>query len=601
MLNQLTNYFLNLKRTSILLWRCGRFTLAILLAISVINAVIPAVTIMINTKIINIIAYQDINSKAIQHISILGVVYVLIILLERISNPASQILQGILTDRFTAEINLQLMYKANSFIGIRPFEDPTIRDLMQYVQSEASWRPMNLITFGSNVIRYGIIVISMFSLLINISPIIFLLIFLTSIPQLIAEYRFSRVTMDLTMAQSPDWRKMLYYQNVVMGEGSAKELRIWGIGDYFIKLYNETFKQIQGGLIKIRLNRLRSTIIYSIISGIGMGGAFIYIVWLAMQHKLLIGEVTLFIQAIIQVQVNIMTVFGSSALFLECMVWFEKLFQVLDIKDEMAANRTKPISSGINKTCVKISLQEVGFNYPNSEKTVLKEITVDIEPGEFVAIVGENGAGKTSLVKLLTRMYDSTTGKILIDGIEIGDYSPESLRSMFAVVFQDFNRFQLTLRENIAFGDIRKNSEFVAIKEAAKKAFVTEFSSDLPFGYQTVLGTQFEGGVDLSGGQWQRVALARAFIRDAEILILDEPTSALDVRAEAEFHYQIRELAKGKTTLVISHRFSTVRMADKIIVLDGGVIREIGNHSDLMEKNGLYASMYQMQASQYEH
>lgn len=568
-------------------------------SISVLSAIVPAVSIwIINTKIINLIAYEKVGIS--QSLITFTIIYISLLLLDRIMVPASQIIQGILTDRFTANINLLLMNKANSFSGIRPFEDPSLRDQIQFVQREASFRPMNLLAFWSNMVRHGIIVLSMLALVGTLNPLILILIIATGIPQLISEYKFSKVTMDLSLAQSPDWRKMIYYQQIVTDNEYVKELRIWGIGNFFVQLYKATFKRIHEDLSKIRMSKLYTTAGNSIIGGLGIGIAFAYIIWLASSGKLTIGEVTLYVQAIIVLQSNLIAAAFGSTLFLESMGWMKKLFAILDLQDDSinTTNAQGELSLGFSEK-YKISLQSVSFNYPFSSKTILNNISFDIEPGEFVALVGDNGAGKTTLVKLLTRMYDPSKGQIYVNGKNITMFEPEEFRKLFAVVFQDFGKFQLTLRENLALGNLPNIEDFEAIEKAAKKSLVSDFAESLPNKYDSLLGKQFEGGTELSGGQWQRIALGRAFMRDAPIMILDEPTASLDVNAEAEFHRQIRALTKDKTTLVISHRFSTVRMADKIVVLKDGEIVEIGNHSHLMNLNGHYASMYKTQADQY--
>ncbi len=334
-----------------------------------------------------------------------------------------------------------------------------------------------------------------------------------------------------------------------------------------------------------------------IIGTLGYYGAYIYVIWRTLHGQYDIGQFTFLTTAIQQASSNLQMVFSTAsgiadqALFLTDLIAFFAMKPTVD-QTPNGATAPRPIVRGFE-------FRNVSFTYPGTNRTILKNFTFHLKPGERIALIGENGQGKTTVVKLITRLYDPTEGQILLDGKDLREYSLEDLHREIGVIFQDFMRYEMTARENIAVGRIEWDHEQREIEFAAHKSLADTVVAKLEHKYDKTLGRRFEGGVELSGGEWQKMALARAYLRDAQLLILDEPTAALDAKSELEVFERFAELTQGKMALLISHRFSTVRMADRIVVLSGGQLVEEGNHAELMERGGLYAEMFEMQAASY--
>jgi ATP-binding cassette, subfamily B, bacterial len=378
---------------------------------------------------------------------------------------------------------------------------------------------------------------------------------------------------------------------------AAKELKLFGLKDFLTERFTRLSDDIYEENVGLARRRLLAGSLFSLIGTLGYYSAYVYVIWRTVMGALSIGTLTFLSGAIMQASSNIQQMFSTvssiadQALFLTDLLAFFEMQPTIRSKPN-ALPAPRPIRRGFE-------FREVSFHYPGSERLVLDHLNFQLRPGERVALIGENGQGKTTIVKLITRLYDPSGGEILLDGVDLREYDLDDLYREIGVIFQDFMRYEMTARENLAVGRIEDLGRSELLQQAAQKSLADEVIAKLPRGYEQMLGRRFEGGVDLSGGEWQKVALARAYLRDAQLLILDEPTAALDARSEFEVFQRFAELTAGKMALFISHRFSTVRMADRIVVLENGKIAEEGSHDELARKGGRYAEMFELQAASY--
>jgi ATP-binding cassette subfamily B protein len=390
---------------------------------------------------------------------------------------------------------------------------------------------------------------------------------------------------------------MSYCARITTEPVAAKEIRLFGLGAFFLERFHERLGAALAEMTLTRLHELRLFVLFGGLHGLVLGGSFWYVAAQARAGQLTLGDVALYLAAVAQAESHLLSFSGSFGLVHDNVVHLRALFAFLDGARPAIALATA--GAGVQAAAALrsgIEFRQVRFGYPQSDGEVLAEVSARLPAGQVTALVGANGAGKSTLVKLLTRMYDPSDGEILLDGLPLASYDLASLRRRIAVVYQDFACFSLTLRENIVVASIEPGHDDSRFDQAAQWAGADAVAARPPRGYDTPLTRRFDGGVDLSGGEWQKVALARGFLRDAALVILDEPTAALDAEAEAQLFARFREIVVGKTALVISHRLSTVRMADQIVVLQGGCIVEAGSHADLAASGGLYAMLYELQA-----
>jgi ATP-binding cassette subfamily B protein len=429
------------------------------------------------------------------------------------------------------------------------------------------------------------------------SPWLVLLLIGGVVPAFLGESHFAFLGYAKNFKQTPIKRQLDYLRTVGGSKEAAKELKLFGLKDFFTDRFRTLSDQIYSQDVSLAKRKLTATALLSILATLGYYSAYVFIVLRAIHGTLSIGTLVFLAAQILGASTNIQQIFSTlagiadQALFLTDLMAFFKMEPTIKSKPNALA-APRPITGGFE-------FINVSFSYPGSPRRILNGLNFHLHPGERVALIGENGQGKTTIVKLITRLYDPTEGQILLDGIDLREYSLEDLYRQIGVIFQDFMRYEMTARENIAVGKIEEIANLPLIADSAEKSMAAEVIAKLPANLEQMLGRRFEGGVDLSGGEWQKVALARAYLRDAQLLILDEPTAALDARSEYQVFQRFAELTLGKMALFISHRFSTVRMADRIVVLENGNIVEEGNHDYLAHLGGRYAEMFEMQAASY--
>ncbi|HSF56512.1 MAG TPA: ABC transporter ATP-binding protein, partial [Candidatus Binatia bacterium] len=447
------------------------------------------------------------------------------------------------------------------------------------------------------IVQNSITLISFAVLLLRFSPWLVIILLAASIPAFIAETRFSEEGFRLLTRRAPETRQINYLARLLTEDTSAKEIKLFNLGDTLLARYMTLFDKFFREDKSLAVRRAVAGFGLGLIATLGFYGSYAWIVWHTVQGKISLGDMTLYLTIFRQGQSTFQAILSALGSIYENNLFMANLFDFLGLKPQMgvaARNRVLPVP--LRKG---IEFRGVGFRYPESEEWALHDINLTIRPGEKIALVGPNGAGKTTLIKILTRLYDPTEGTILIDGIDIRELDPVDLRQRIGVIFQDFVRYHLPASENIGFGQIEALDDMDQIIASARKSGAHSVVESLPEGYQTMLGRWFHGGHELSVGQWQKIALARAFMRDAEILVLDEPTASLDAETEYEIFRHFHELTIGKTAILISHRFSTVRMADRIVVIQEGRIIEIGSHENLLRQQGIYAHLFSMQAEGY--
>jgi ATP-binding cassette subfamily B protein len=434
-------------------------------------------------------------------------------------------------------------------------------------------------------------------------PWLLLLLAVAVLPSLLGETHFASLGYSLLYSWTPERRQLDYLRYIAASDISAKELKLFGLSDFLVGRYDRLSRQFYEANKSLAIRRSLVSSLLAAVGTLGYYGAYAVIIYLTVTEYrspagvFTIGVLTFLAGSFRQSRDLIQRVLLSLSQIFEQSLYLDDLFTFLAIEPRIKPTTgARPVPSPIREG---FSFENVGFKYPGAEGWAVRGLGFSLAPGERIALVGENGAGKTTLVKLLARLYDPSEGRILLDGVDLREYDLFSLRRNVGVIFQDFVRYDFLLRENIAVGNISRLEDQPGIESAAGRSLADTVAGKLPGGYGQMLGRRFEGGVDLSGGEWQKVALARAYMRDAQLLILDEPTAALDARAEYEVFLRFSELTRGRMAVLISHRFSTVRMADRILVLRGGELVEQGTHEELLAVGGLYSELFQLQAAGY--
>ena len=587
-----------LWRSLPLLWTAAPQEMVFLIAVTLLQGFLPGVSVWITKLVVDTVATALTTGKVLDDSILwyLVAAWVGALLLETLLYPWIFALQGNLNDKLTAHISLLLMRKADSFADLSRFEDAEFYDELQLLQQQVSYKPLNLVENLVELSRSLITLIVVIGLLIPLAFWIPIVIAIATIPQIVVSSQYGREIWITLFENSPQARKMQYYTTVMLTDTYAKEIRLFQLGAFFMQLYGQAFQSLHQSMRHLRGKQAFWSSSLAILSTLGNGFSFYWVVKQAFRGQLSPGSVLLFVQSLTYFQNNLERFVSHWLDLFENIIYMQQFFNFLDSPTPMTLNIPgvkipTPIRTGI-------TFDQVDFHYPDG-RLALKDISFTLYPGQTVAIVGENGAGKTTLVKLLTRLYDPTTGRIIVDGIDLRDLNLEQWRQQIAGVFQDFGHYSLTVGENIALGNLAALENREILRYAVEKADIVKLVDDFPSGEDTQLGKQF-GGTELSGGQWQKLALARAFVRkQAQLLLLDEPTAALDPRSECDFYLRFVELAEEKTTILITHRLASVRMADRILVLKDGHLIEDGTHQELLQLGGEYTALWNMQVEQY--
>jgi ATP-binding cassette, subfamily B, bacterial len=502
---------------------------------------------------------------------------------------------SLLSDRFTRHVSVRVMAHA-SRLDLSTYEDPTFHNTLERARVQATDRVSMIQALGS-LLQQGVTVVTLSASIAYFSPWLLALLVLAVVPAFVGESHFAFLGYSLNIEQTPARRRLDYLRQLGSSKEAAKELKLFGLAPFITGEYAQLADQLCQQNVRLARRRLLSGVLLSLISTGSYYAAFAFVVFKTVNGAMSWGDLQFLAGALAGANGGIQGLFttfsniADQSLFLTDLVDFFKVQPKIRSKLN-AIPAPRPMCGGI-------VFEDVSFAYPGNGRLVLDRLNLAIGIGERIALVGANGQGKTTIVKLMARQYDPSAGRILLDGVDLRDYCVEDLHREFGVIYQDFMRYDMTARQNIAVGRIERQARNDEIELAARKSLANAVISRLPHGYDQVLGRRFDGGLDLSGGEWQKIALARAYLRDAQILVLDEPTAALDARAEYEVFERFAELTAGKTALLISHRFSTVRMAERIVVLCDGRIAEQGSHKDLLRRGGEYAEMFELQASNY--
>lgn len=516
--------------------------------------------------------------------------------ISELLNRSIVLTDSLLGDLFSRKTSVQIMEHAAT-LDLDQFEDAVFYDKLERARQQTIGRTILLSQVMSqlqDLITVGFLAAG----LVVFSPWLILLLFLAILPSFLGESYFNDQSYALTRRQTPEKRELDYLRYLGASDETAKELKIFNLSAFVISRFSALSAQFFTSNKKLAIARSGWGSLFSMIGTAGYYGAYLLIITEAVSGKVTIGELTFLAGSFRQVRALLESILNRFTAVSQGAVYLRDFFEFFQIEPKIVtAGDPLPFPEPIRQGFV---FENVGFKYAHAEKWATRHLNFTLHPGEKLALVGENGAGKTTLVKLLARLYDPTEGRILLDGIELKAYDLTSLRKHMGIIFQDFIRYQMSFAQNIAVGNIPELDNRPLIERAAQESLADELASRLPEHYEQMLGKMFSGGVELSGGEWQKVALARAYMKASSLLILDEPTAALDARAEYEVFQRFAELTAGKSAVLISHRFSTVRMADRILVLEKGRLLETGSHEELMRRNGKYAELFNLQAMGYK-
>jgi ATP-binding cassette subfamily B protein len=588
----------DMVRASVLVWKAHPGYTLIVTVLTVVQGGLPAVQLWVSKLLLDEVSVaiqggtQDTNGHLVHLLALAGV-QASLLLLGSLLGTAQGTVRALLGELLRNQISLQVLHKTNK-LEVSFFENERFYDKLQNAYQEASSRPLEMISQMLSLVQTTVTLSSTIFLLVRLHWAILPLILITTLPIMLIQNRYGHRNYRMLRQRAPELRKQHYLGMLLTNDRFIKEIRVFRLESYFLSLYKAFFAEFFDENRRLIIRRDVGSVLASASSILGWFLAAGYVVVRAVRHTITIGDFALYTQAISMTQGQIQALLGGLSVLYSNTLFIRNLFDFLSMpaRDLTSGKQwTEPIK--------EIEFRGVSFRYPGTDRLVLHDISFKMRYGQSLALVGKNGAGKTTLVKLLCRLYEPTTGKILVNGKDITDYSPQSVQEQIAVLFQDYGNYYLTARENIGIGRVCDVSNLSAIETAAQRSKADTCIKTLPEDYETILGRWFDGGVQLSGGEWQKVALARAFMRQGSVLILDEPTASLDAEAEFEIFQDLLENCADQITLLISHRFSTVRVADYILVLEEGECIEAGSHQELMMAAGHYAHLFKLQAKGY--
>ncbi len=561
-----------------------------------VAAVIPVGQLWVGKLIIDQVVQRITGrSGASNRIWVLVAYEVGLAVLSDLLSRAINLCDSLLGDKFTNHVSLRLMEHANR-LDLVSFEDPVFYDKLERARRQTTSR-LGMLAVLAGMGQQVITLLSLSAAVVSFSPWFLLLLVIAVIPAFLGETRFAMLAYSILYRWTPERRELDYLRMLGASNQSAKEVKIFGLGQHLADRSRKLFDRFYAENKALAVKRAASGSLLNLLPTAGYYAAYIVIVIRTLAGALSLGSLTFLAGAFARSRSLIENLFSSLNNIAEQALYIKDLFDFFETKPSIASPPNalaapRPIRSGFE-------FRGVSFAYPGSDRQVLNGVSFRFDAEERIALIGENGAGKTTLVKLLARLYDPTAGAILLDGIDLREYDVDSLRKEIGVIFQDYMRYDMIAKENVGFGRIEEMENQARIQDAARKSLAEPMIAQFAGGYQQMLGRRFENGIDLSAGQWQKIALARAYMRDAQVLILDEPTASLDARAEFEVFQRFAELTRDRMAVLISHRFSTVRMADRILVLADGEIIEQGTHQQLVAASGRYAELFELQAAGY--
>ena len=589
--------FVYARRAMDLVWTTSRALTISLALLTLVAGILPAVIAFIGQLIVDgVVAAMTSTAPDTLHVLRLILLEAFVVILFAASQRGLSVSQSLLRALLGQRVNVMILEKALT-LQLANFEDSEFYDKLTQARREASMRPLSLVNRTFGLVQNAIALTSYAVLLFAFSPWAVVILIGAGLPSFFAEAKFSGDAFRLFRWRSPETRMQMYLETVIAREDGVKEVKLFQLGPRLLQRYRDIFNKLFVEDRRLTLRRDGWGFVLGLLSTTAFYGAYAWIVITTINGQITLGAMTMYLVLFRQGQAAVAASLSAISGMYEDNLYLSNLYDYLE---QPVPARQGKAKHGPDPQ-LGIQFKNVSFNYPGSNGKALNNVSLQIRPGESLALVGENGSGKTTLIKLLTRLYEPTEGNIILDGLDLQNWDVEALRQRIGVIFQDFGRYQFSVGENIGAGDVRYIDDAGRWTKAAKKGMAAPFIEEMPDGYETQLGRWFKGGRELSGGQWQKIALSRAFMRsDADILVLDEPTATMDAASEAAVFDYFRSESHNKMTILISHRFSTVRAADQIIVIHKGEILEQGTHESLLAMNGQYSHLFELQARGYQ-
>jgi ATP-binding cassette subfamily B protein len=585
----------DLRATVRLVFDSSRVHATLIVVTSLLQSLVPAASLWVSKLLLDDVALATQGKLEGGFTTLAGLlgIQVAIGVVGTILSTVSSASRELLGDALQASTTQRILQKA-AHLEVERFENPKTYDALQDAYREVNIRPITVAMGVLGLVQAVITLGSIGALLARLGWVVLLLVLVAALPGVFVSNRFGAESYWMIRRRTPEARVQNYLGTILTSDQLVKEVRLFGFEDYLLSRWREYYEKFRAQYAPIVYRRSAWTLGSSLLSAVLIGLATLSVLARAAAGKISVGDFSLFVGGIAQVQAQFSSLLSGVSSLYQNLLYMRNLFEFLELpaRDLDAGEEWRgPIES--------IEFQNVSFRYPLTERDVLKGASFKVKKGHALALVGENGAGKTTIVKLLTRLYEPTSGRILLNGQDASRFSPRSVQKEMSIIFQDYGQFQMTARENVALSQLESMQDDASLEKAGQKSGANDFVYELPNGYDTTLGRMFTGGRQLSGGQWQRLALSRLYFREASVLVFDEPTAALDAQAEFEAIEALRTQARDRIAVLISHRFSTVRLADQIVVLEDGVVSESGSHEELVAMGGTYASLFRLQARGY--